>query len=77
MTMSLDMKGNEIIPCEHSHLSACSDGMFLYGATAEDGWSTVYGFLDKKGNVVVKFRIYNKSIRFFIRILFYECSQCD
>lgn len=50
----IDMKGNEIIPCEHSHLSACSDGMFLYGATAEDGWSTVYGFLDKKGNVVVK-----------------------
>lgn len=50
----IDMKGNEIIPCEHVRLNSCSDGMFLYGAEKEDGWSIAYGFLDKKGNVVIK-----------------------
>lgn len=47
------MKGKEIIPCEHDRIYACSEGMFLYAKLKENGWEKMYGFLDKKGNVVI------------------------
>jgi hypothetical protein len=47
------MKGKEIIPCTHEHIYDCSEDMFLYRTKDED-YNYWYGWLDKKGNVVIE-----------------------
>lgn len=49
----IDMKGKEIIPCTHEHIYDCSEDMFLYRTKDED-YNYWYGWLDKKGNVVIE-----------------------
>lgn len=49
----IDMKGKEIIPCTHEYIYDCSEDMFLYRTKDED-YNYWYGFLDKKGNVVIE-----------------------